>query len=164
MVDVKRSLLEGAYHVLDISDCPVDVVMALAGQAKCDVTVENVRPLRYANEWFVSDQALYPDGPRSAFKLRNASYDAALTNSQFSENTEFWDKNGVYALFTEKSPIPFKASELSGISRYKALGNFGFVLEVALAGPSSDGVSRFVSLKKDLIDLAEGIAAKDASP
>lgn len=143
------------FHQIDIYECPIELLEELAKETNVDVTVENLYPIRIIDEWFESDQALYPNGKVDNFKIRNAVFDVFLTNSQFIENMKFWNSNGVYAVFTERSPIPFKASNLEAPSRYNALSNFGFKMEFSLASASSDGWSRIVTPDEELIKLAE---------
>jgi hypothetical protein len=70
----------------------------------------------------------------------------------------FWNSHGVYAVFTDRSPVAFQASGIEPPARYKALANFGFVLECAIPGTSSDGWGRIVSPRVELVNLAERLA------
>jgi predicted amidohydrolase len=88
-------------------------------------------------------------------RVRNACFDVTLSNAEFVKNHEFWNRNGVYAVFASQTPLGFRASELNGIARYRALENYDFTLEFGLAGPSSDGVSVIVSPEGSIIDQAE---------
>lgn len=148
---------EGGLHRLVVRDCPVEVVAALAAAAEVDATVENLRPVRAADAWFESVQALHPGGGVAPRRIRDAVFDVALRNPEFLDQMPFWDANGVYAVFTERSPISFRASQMAVPGRYRALARFGFVLEVALAGPASDGLSELVTPRPELIDLAVGL-------
>ena len=152
-----RSIIAQKYHSLEVYDCPIEVLSILAENAKVDVTVENITPNRYSNDWFEAKQALYPGANISNYKFRNVTYDVSLSNAEFINHIGFWDQNGVFAVFTEKSPVVFKVSKLKEPSRYKALENFGLVLVVDLGGPSSSGWSSFISPKSELIDIAEEI-------
>jgi hypothetical protein len=156
-VELKREELNGL-HSLEIYQCPIEVLAALARAAAVDVTVENIRPIREWNKWFESKQSLFPDAPSGRRLLRNATFDAALKNEEFLALMPYWDRMGVYALFTERSPIAFQASSLEPPARYKALANFGFVLEFALGDGSGSEWSGIVSPRSELIDLAERLA------
>lgn len=149
----------GGLHSLEIYDCEIAVMEAVARAAGANVTVENVRPVRAWNSWFDAMQTIDPERPAGRHRMRNATFDVALTNAEFLELMRFWDQNGVYAVFTERSPVAFQASELDPPARYKALANFGFVLELAIPGPSGDGWGAIVSPRVELIDLAESLAA-----
>ncbi len=150
----KRSILAKKYHSLDVYECPIEVVSALAQKVTTDVTVENFTPNRRCDEWFETKQSLYPGANIENYKFRDVTFDVTLSNAEFINHMDFWDGNGVFAVFTEKSPIPFKASELEEPSRYRALDNFGLILVIALDGPSGGGWSSFVSPNSELIDMA----------
>lgn len=153
-MNAKRSRL-GRFHRLEIYECPVAVLAALAQAAGTDVTVENVAPVPAVDQWFESVQSVQPGGPAETHLIRNASFDIALKNEAFLALLSFWDAGGAYAVFTERSPVAFRASRLNVPARYHALDQFGFVLEFALAGPASDGWSGIVSPRLELIELAE---------
>ncbi len=154
----KRSQ-SGNLHKLEVHECPLEVLSALAAAAGVGVTVENVVPLAAIDQWFESEQSIQPGGAAQRCLIRNARFDIALTNQDFLDLLPFWDARGVYAVFTERSPLSFQASRLQAPGRYRALENFGFVLEFALAGPASDDWSEIVSPRAGLIDLAEKILA-----
>ena len=153
----RRSTHDGL-HSLEIYDCRIDVLEAVARAAGVDVTVENVRPVREWNRWFESMQTIDPDRPAGRHRVRNETFDVALTNAEFLELMRFWDRHGVYAVFTERSPIAFQASELEPPARYKALANFGFVLELAIPGSSGDGWGGIVTPRAEIADLAERLS------
>lgn len=159
-----RRTLQDGLHSLEVQDCRIEILEAVARAAGVSVTVENVRPVRAWNQWFEAMQTIDPDRAAGRHRVRNATFDVALTNAEFLELLTFWNSHGVYALFTERSPIAFQASVLEPPARYKALANFGFVLEFALPGPSSDGGSRIVSPRAELIDLAEHLALAGSPP
>lgn len=153
----EREIVSGRYHRLTILDCPIGVLEALAREIGFDVTVENVRPVRASNEWFESRQALAPGTREGRFRIRNAMFDTAMTNAEFLEHLPFWDQNGVFAVFSERSPIAFRASDLPEPARHRALDNFGGWLCFALAGPTTDGTSVVVSPRAELLDLAQSL-------
>lgn len=153
-MNIKRTRT-GPCHRLEVHDCPIGVLEALARAAGTDATVENVVPVPARDEWFESVQAIHPGGPAGRHRIRNATFDVALRNEEFLALMPFWDQRGVYAVFTERSPVAFQASRLDPAARYRALAQFGFVLEFALAGPSSHGWSEIVSPRVELIELAE---------
>jgi len=155
-VQIKRNEIDNL-HELQIFECPVSVLVGLAREADVAVTVENVTPMRSVDRWFDSKLAIMPGGALGNYSVRNFTFDVALSNSEFIDLEPFWDSNGAYALFTERSPIGFKASGLELLARHKALANYGLVLEFALAGPASDDWSRIVSPQASLLDLAESL-------
>lgn len=153
-----RRTEQDGLHSIEIHDCRIEVLEAVARAAGVGVTVENVRPVRAWDQWFEAIQTIDPDRAARRHRVRNATFDVALTNAEFLDLMPFWNSHGVYAVFTERSPVAFRASELEPPARYKALANFGFVLEFALSGPSSDGGSGIVSSRAELIDLAARLA------
>jgi len=153
-VQTKRTEV-GNLHQLEIFDCPVSVLTGLAREVSVDVTIENISPVRVVDRWFDLKMEIPPGGSLSDFPVRNLTFDVFLKNSEFVGLESLWDSNGVYALFTERSPIAFKASGLEMAARHKALENFGFILEFTLAGPSSAGWSQIVTPQSSLLDLAE---------
>lgn len=159
----QRSELGNA-HRLEIYECPIRVLDALARAAGTHVTVENISPVRATDQWFESALTIQPGEPARRTLIRNASFDAALDNREFLDLMPFWDGAGVYAVFTEKSPLAFQASRLPVPARYRALENFGFVLEFALAGPSGGDWSEIVSPRIELIELAESILKESPDP
>jgi hypothetical protein len=155
MVDWTRTT-HGGLHQIDVYECPIGVLEVLARAAGVGVTVENVRPVAGTDRWFQVMLGFPPGAPGEERTLRNARCDLALSNAGFLEFIPFRDAHGVYAVFTERSPIAFQASALPESGRYRALTNFGFVMEFALAGPAGDGRSRIVTPLQELADLAEG--------
>ncbi len=155
----KRTSKDGLDQI-EVYECPIEVLAALARKARVDVTVENVSPVLAVDQWFESSLALAPDAEARRHSIRNATFDIALNNTEFLALMPFWDSHGVYAVFTERSPVAFKASRLPVPARCRALQNFGFVLEFGLAGPASDCWSLIVSPLSELVDLAEEILSK----
>lgn len=151
-----RRIEQDGLHYLEVHECPIEVLEAVARAAGVDVTVENVSPVRWADHWFEGVQTIDPDRAPARHRLRNATFDVALTNAEFLDLLPFWNSNGVYAVFAERSPIAFQASRLESRARYKALANFGFVLEFAMGGV--DPWTGIVSPRIELIDLAERVA------
>jgi hypothetical protein len=152
-----KSKIADSFYQIKIYECPLIILEKLAKKASVGVTVENLYPERHVDKWFKSKQSLFPQGNIDTYRFRNAVFDVSLTNIQFMENMKFWNNNGVYAIFSQKSPIAFKATDIEIPARYKALKNFGFVLEFSLAPSNSDGWSSIVSPDKELIDLAKDL-------
>lgn len=155
--EIRRSEEHGL-HSLEIRNCPIYVLEHVARAAGVGVTVENVRPIRAWNQWFESTQSLFPGAPSGRRLLRNTTFDAALTNEEFLALMPYWNQLGAYAVFTERSPIAFQASSLEASARYKALANYGFVLEFALTDGTGTDWSGVVSPRVELIDLAARLA------
>lgn len=154
-MDPSRELLSGRYHRLLVRDCPILVLERLAREIGFDATVENVAPVPALNQWFESRQAIFPGARDGAFRIRNAVFDVALSNAELLEHLPHWDRQGVFAMLSERSPIPFRACDLEEPARYRALDKFGAWLCFALAGPTTDGISEIVTPIAGLIDLTE---------
>lgn len=149
-------------HLIEVRDCPIEVLETVSRETQENATVENVKPVHH-DEWFESALSLPVDSKPKQYMVRNAEWDLALNNAEFLELMSFWDAHGVYAVFTKRSPIAFRASGLAQRSRYRALQNFGFVLEFYLAGPSSAGWSSIVTPQTEMADFAERVVEECAS-
>lgn len=148
---------------LSIMHCPIELLDFAARLAGVDVTVENLRPIRSWNEWVSSSQALFPGGPIESYKIKNAEFDVFLSLEQFLAFLPQWNQLGVFAIFSAKGAIKFRASDIAAPARYIALKKeFDFQLEFALAGPSSSGQSSIVSPREDLIQGCENFLLRHA--
>lgn len=152
--DTSRTIEAGRYHRLLVDDCPIAVLARVARDVGFVATVENARPVREWNSWFESSQAIFPGGPASDYRLRNVQMDVAMSNERFLEHLPWWDRHGVFVVFAERGPIPFRASDLEGRARHRALDNFGDWLVVALPGPSGDSGCEIVATRGEWIDGA----------
>jgi hypothetical protein len=96
------------------------------------VSAENVR-VRANTEWFSSDVI---DGPEIRFnRVRNLVFDTTLAASEFTALLPLWNRVGVYAVSGSR-PLAFRASDLAGAGRYRALANFDWQIELAIPGPA----------------------------
>jgi hypothetical protein len=109
------------------------------------VTVENFSPTRYAREWIDLSLQLYPDDAVGTRWVRNAVLDLSMTREEFRRHLPLWDRQGVYAVFTRRGPLGFRASDLHEPSRYRAPRNYEWTLELAIAGPSGGEWGRIAS-------------------
>jgi len=157
MIKHRLEIVEGL-HIAHFYDCPITLVEAAAQMAGPQATVENFRPIRPVagvQGWAALQLQLAPDSEISLRNVRSLCLDISLSNAEFISLSPLWNQRGVYALFTERGPLAFRASNFDDARRYKALQNYGWTLEIAIP----DGTShwgRFVSPNKELINrLAE---------
>jgi hypothetical protein len=151
----ERKTIDPSLHELLVMDCPIELLDFAARLVGGHVSVENLRPMKSLNQWYTSRQALFPDDPVDSYSLKNVRLDVALTLGQFLFLMPRWDQNGVYAVFSPKGPVKFRATDMESPGRYSALKQYDFQLEFALAGPSSSGQSGLVSPKIEVIDQCE---------
>ncbi len=88
-------------------------------------------------------------------RLKQFLTDFQISNSDFISLQNIWDTQGCYAIFHDSDDIKFKASDLNEFSRYKALENFKWTLEIAIPDSASDGWGQMVSPEQNLIDKIE---------
>lgn len=141
----RREEEPGLYHALEVYECPpplMELSIALASDFVC---IENVRPTRAAGEWTDLRLQMHADDPVSRYSVRNAVFDLSMTRDEFRHHLRFWDRNGVYAVFTRRGPLAFRATDLQGPARYRAMRNFDWTLELAIPGPSGGEWGRIAS-------------------
>jgi hypothetical protein len=147
---LERKTIGDQFHQLLVLYCPIELLDFAARLVGGVVSVENLRPMRSLNRWYTSTQALFPDDPVDTYRLKNVVLDVSLTLDQFLSMMPRWKQNGVYAVFTPKGPVTFRATGLKSPSRYVALKEFDFNLEFAL-----DELSSLVSPHLEVIEQCE---------
>ncbi len=85
--------------------------------------------------------------------MRWASFDVALRREDFLDLLPYWDRNGVYAVFSTRGPIKFRATELAADARYLALKNFDWSLELAIPDGSGGDWGHIAAPDPKTIDL-----------
>ena len=135
----------GSYEALEVYECPLPLMELAVELASGFVTVENLWPTRYTREWTDLSLQLYPGDAVGTRSVRNAVLDVSMTREEFRRHLPFWDSQGVYAVFTRRGPLGFRATELEGPSRYRALRNYGWTLELSIPGPSGGEWGRISS-------------------
>lgn len=81
-----------------------------------------------------------------------------MTGEEFRRHLRLWDTHGVYAVFTRRGPLGFRATELEDESRYRALGNYDWTLELAIPGPSGGEWGRISSPDPAIVRHLHGAA------
>ena len=135
----------GLYEALAVHECPLSLIELSIELASDFVTVENLRPTRFPGEWVELSIQLYPDEAARTHSVRNAVLDVSMTREEFRRHLRFWDQHGVYAVFTRRGPLAFRATDLDEPARYRALRNYGWTLELAIPGPSGGEWGRISS-------------------
>jgi hypothetical protein len=141
----RREDVPGAYAALAVYECPLSLIERSIELASGFVTVENFRPARDPGEWIGLSLQLYPDDAARTHRVRSAVLDLAMTREEFRRHLPFWDVHGVYAVFTRRGPLGFRATDLGEPARYRALRNYDWTLEQAIPGPSGGEWGRISS-------------------
>lgn len=105
------------------------------------VTVEHLRRTRDSQGWADLSLQLYDGDLVRRWSVRNATLDVTMSKEEFRDRLPFWDENGVYAVFTRRGPLGFRATDLGEPSRYRALTNYGWTLELAVGGAAWGTIS-----------------------
>lgn len=132
----RREGKPGAYEALAVHECPLSLIELSIELASDFVTVENVRPTRDPREWVDLSLQLYPEDAVRTHSVRSAAFDLAMSREEFRRHLPFWDAHGVYAVFTRRGPLGFRATDLEEPARYHALRNYDWTLELAIPGSS----------------------------
>lgn len=152
-MEYKRSVIDDRYFTLEIFECPAAVMLWAAQLSSGQVTIENFTHYGWNQVGF-----------RFEIQAKNLSVTPALqrfdlvftiTKDEFLQLTDLWDQQGCYAVFHTAPSLKLKASDLPESQRYRVLDNFGWMLEMVIPGPASDGWGRFASPDRQLIDSIE---------
>ncbi len=150
--EYSRTILANKYHSLKIWECPIDIMMKAAELASENVTIENVS--HYERQPEIS--MLFTMGDvRVQPTVTRFDVDLAMSKAEFLSLANYWDRNGCFAIFHERTPLKLKASNLEDLPRWRALDNFGWTLELSIPGPSSSGWGWISSPSSGLIDKLE---------
>ena len=152
MIEYKRSTILDKYFLINVFECPIDILIFAAKLGLSNVTIENFRHNRNPNSLMLhiktNNLTIEP-------KLKQFLTDFQITNLEFNDLKDIWDTQGCYAVFHESNELKFKATDLNEFSRYKALDNFKWNLEIAIPDSASDGWGQIASPDRNLIDKIE---------
>jgi hypothetical protein len=152
MTEYKRTKILDKYFALQIFECPIEIVIIAATLGARNVTIENYHHYRNPHSLITviksGDLIIEP-------KLKQFSVDFTISQSDFISLKKIWATQGCYAIFHESDTIKFKATDLTGILRYKALDNFKWTLEIAIPDGTSGDWGQIVSPDQNLIDQIE---------
>ncbi len=152
MIEYKRTKILDKYFAIQIFECPIDIIMLAATLGSNNVIVENYRHHRNPNSLTILiNNNNFTIEPR----LKQFLADFQINKSDFISLKNIWDTQGCYAVFHDTDDIQFKMTDLNEISRYKALDNFKWTLEIAIPDGASDGWGQIVSPDQNIIDKIE---------
>lgn len=154
----RREAEPGLYEALAVYECPLSLIERSIELASDFVTVENLRPARDPGEWVDLSLQLYPGDAARTHRVRNAVLDLTTTREEFRRHLAFWDLHGVYAVFTRRGPLGFRATDLEEPGRYRALRNYDWTLELAIPGPSGGEWGRIASPDPAIIQQVQDAA------
>lgn len=152
MIDYNRKCLVNKYHVIEVLDCSIDIILFAAELSSQNVTVENIKSYQQLD---LVDLTLQLDGLKISPTVLKYEFDLKILKQEFLSLGKIWDKQGCYAVFHDKDFLKFKATDLDNLARYKALDNFNWTLEIAIPGPASSGWGHIASPSSTLIDKVE---------
>lgn len=153
----------GLCRYVALYECPLSIVGLALELASGHATVENFRPTRHRGEWLDLTMQLYAGDDVRMHSISAASLDVFMTREEFRHHLRFWDQEGVYAVFTQRDPLKFRASDLEPPGRYRALQNYGWSLELAIPGPSGGEWGTITSPDSWLIEQIVEAAARHYS-
>jgi hypothetical protein len=151
MEKFRREFIGKDCSVLYVYECPVSLIRAAVEISEGDATIENFHPNRTL-EWHSIRMQLFPQEDVVPQVVRSVCLDVSLSREEFLGHLDFWNGNGVYAVFARSGPIKFRASDMQGIARYRALKNFHWSIELAIPGPSSGPWGHIASPDRAVID------------
>ncbi|RYY95038.1 MAG: hypothetical protein EOO11_16660 [Chitinophagaceae bacterium] len=155
----KPQILEiGPCWAIDIPDCPKELLLQVAAWGRGTVTVENL--LHWGRDLPLSLH-LGHEGLRPG--LLRYSLDLELPHADFLRWLPELEGGGLYAVWHDRAPLKVKATDLDGPARYRALRNFGWTLELSIAAPASDGVSRIAAPDRALIERVAALLEDEAA-
>ena len=153
MEKYRRRDLNDRYFLLEVFECPKEIILFASQLASDNVTIENfTHHGRHRAEFqFV----INAKGLSLLPSLKAFNVDFSITKSEFLQNIDVWEEQGCYAVFHDAVSLKFKATDLSEGQRYKALENFGWTIEIAIPGSASGGWGQIASPNKQTIDKIE---------
>lgn len=153
MEKYRRRDLNDRYFVLEVFECPKEIVLFAAQLGSKNVTIENFthygrHRAEFQFEINAKGLSLFPS-------LKAFEVDFSIAQGQFLQFIDIWDEQGCYAVFHDTAALKFKATDLPEGQRYKALENFGWTIEIAIPSSASDGWGQIASPNKQIIDEIE---------
>lgn len=152
MIEYKRTKILDKYFAIQIFECPIDIIMHAATFGSYNVIVENYRHHRNPTSLKIliktNNLTIEP-------RLKQFLVDFQINKSDFISLKNIWDTQGCYAVFHDSDEIKFKVTDLNEFSRYKALDNFQWNLEITIPDGASDGWGQIVSPDQNIIDKIE---------
>jgi|GEM_PF-1881346 len=153
MEKYRRRDLNDQCFLLEVFECPKEVIQFAAQVGSENVTIENFT--HYSRQRAEFDFGIRSNGLSLSPSLIRFDIDFTITKSEFLQFIEVWDEQGCYALFHDNTPLKVKATKLPENQRYRVLKNFGWTIEMSIPGSASDGWARLASPNKLTIDKIE---------
>lgn len=153
MEQFKRKVINDRYFMMEIFECPTGILLSAARLGSGQVTIENFTHYGWQQVGFrfeIQSKSLSVIPALQRFDIT-----FVITKDEFFQLADLWDQQGCYAVFHNAPLLKFKASDLPEPQRYRALDNFGWTLEMVIAGPASDGWSYLVSPHREILDRIE---------
>lgn len=86
-------------------------------------------------------------------KLKQFTVDFQISKSDFISLGKIWDTQGCFAVLHDSEDIKF--THLDQLARFKALDNFRWTLEIAIADSASNGWGHISSPQINIMDAIE---------
>jgi hypothetical protein len=153
MEKYRRRDLNDRYFLLEVFECPKEIILFTAHLGSDNVTIENFT--HYGRHRAEFQFVINAEGLSLFPSLKAFNIDFSITKSEFLQNIDVWDEQGCYAVFHNTASLKFKATDLPEGQRYKALENFGWTIAIAIPGSASDGWGQIASPSKQNIDMIQ---------
>ena len=153
MEKYRRRDLNGSYFLLEVFECPKEIILFAAQLGSDNVTIENFTHFGRHRAEFRFEIGF--KGLSLSPSLKTFAIDFSITKSEFLQFFDVWDEQGCYAVFHDSSSLKFKATDLPENQRYRALENFGWTIEIAIPSSASDGWGQIASPNRHTIDKIE---------
>ena len=155
MEKYRRRDLDNRYFILEVFECPKEIMLFAAQLGSDNVTIENFTQYgRHRAEFhFKVNWAGLSLSPA----LTRFAIDFSISKSEFIQFIDVWEEQGCYAVFHKAASLKLQATDLAEGRRYRALDNFGWTIELSIAGSASDGWGQIASPNKQNIDKIEDL-------
>ncbi|WP_121357788.1 hypothetical protein [Flavisolibacter nicotianae] len=153
MEKYRRRDLNDQYFLLEVFECPKEIILFAAHLGSDNVTIENFT--HYGRHRAEFQFGINAKGMSLFPSLKAFDVDFSISKSDFLQFIDIWDEQGCYAVFHDTASLKFKATDLPEGHRYKALDNFDWSLEIAVPGSAFDGWGQIASPNKQIIDKIE---------
>src|SRR5688572_8599949 len=143
MEKYRRRDLNDRHFLVEVFECPKEIIQLAAELGSENVTIENFT--NYGRQTANFQFEILSEGLSSMPSLKRFDIDFSITKTEFLQLVDVWDEQGCYAVFHNTAPLKFRATDLTQSQRYRALENFGWTIEIAIPGSASDGWGQIAS-------------------
>lgn len=141
------------YFLLEVFECPKEIILFAAQLGSEHVTIENFS--NYGRQRAEFGFQVHSKGLSLTPSLKRFNLDFSITKTEFLQFIDVWEEQGFYAVFHKTAPLKFKATDLPEGQRYRALEHFGWTIEISIPGSASDGWGHIASPDKQIIEKIE---------